>query len=185
MMFPEPGRLSTTICWPTARERRSVTKRQMMSGAEPGANETMTRIGRAGQFCAPVSPKAQHKATSDNARARFFMILTPPPPFSPSSEFHDLLRKLVQLLRDARVADQEIVAAPAVGALGDVGRVAHHVHVLLDRHGFVVADQRPLDHVVALPVRVQSLFLGALVLPHEGVVLGEDLAALRAGLHPG
>src|SRR5712691_6060152 len=181
MMFPEPGRLSTTICWPTARDSRSVTKRQMMSGAEPGANETMTRIGRAGQSCAAAGPVEAASATSSNTHSSFFM----PPPFSSSSELHDLLRKLVQLLRDARVADQEIVAAPAVGALGDVGRVAHHVHVLLDRHGLVVANQGPLDHVVALAVRVQALFLGTPVLPHEGVVLGEDLAALRPRLHPG
>jgi len=101
-----------------------------------------------------------------------------------STVLYDLLRKLVQLLRNARVADQEIVAAPAVGALGDVGRVAHHVHVLPYHHGFVVPDKRALDHVVALPVGVQALLLGTLVLLHEGVVFREDLAALRAGLHP-
>src|SRR5713101_3907830 len=174
MMFPEPGRLSTTICWPSARERRSVTKRQMMSGAEPAGNETITLIGRVGQdwVWACARPALPARAASNSARTGMFIRSS----LSLSAQFENLLRKLVQLLRDARVADQEIVAAPAVGARGDVGRVADHVHVLLYRHGLVVADQGALDHVVALAVRVQALLLRAPVLLHEGIVLGEDLA---------
>src|SRR5882672_12171100 len=127
-----------------------------MSGEAPADWERIHFTGLFGQSCAAAGPVEAASATSSNTHGSFFM----PPPFSTSSEFHDLLRKFVQLLRDARVADQEIVAAPAVGALGDVGRVAHHVHVLPYHHGFVVPDKRALDHVVALPVGVQALLLG-------------------------
>src|SRR6267143_2765684 len=175
MMFPDPGRLSTTIDCPTARDSRSVTKRQTMSGAEPAAKDTMTWMGRVGQLCAAAGQVAAASATSSSARS--FMIPSLP-------ELYDLLRKPVQLLRHARVADQEIIAAPAVGALGDIGRVAHHVHVFPYHHRFIVPDKRALDHIVALAVRVQALLLGTLVPLHESVVLGEDLAAFRTGLHP-
>src|SRR5882762_787002 len=174
-MFPEPGRLSTTIDCPSARDSRPVTKRQTMAGAEPAAKDTITRMGFVGQLCAAAGQVAAASATSISARS--FTI-------SSLLELYDLLRKPVELLRHARLADQEIVAAPAVGALGDVGRVAHHVHVLPYHHRLVVPDKRTLDHIVALAVRVQALLLGTLVPLHESVVLGEDLAAFRARLHP-
>src|SRR5258708_34581091 len=147
-----------------------------MSGEAPAGWERIHFTGLLGQSWAAAGQIAAASAASSSVRDRFFMIAS-------LSQFYDLLRKPVQLLRHARFSYQEIVAAPAVGALGDVGRVAHHVRVLQDRHGLVVADERPLDHIVALAVGVQALFLGTPVLLHEGVVLGEDLAALRAGLH--
>src|SRR5581483_1792498 len=174
-MLPLPGRLSTTNCCPSAFPRRSVTRRQIVSGAPPAACETMTFTGRLGHACAWAHAAAAAESATRSARSTFLFISS-----SSSSQLDDLLRKAVQLLRRARVADQPIVAAPAEGALGDVGRVAHHVHALGDRHGLVVPHERTLDHVVALAVRMQAPLLGPLVALHERVVLGEDVAALRA-----
>src|SRR3954469_23741411 len=171
MTLPLPGRLSTTNCWPSARPRQSVIRRQIVSGAPPAACDTMTFTGRAGHDWAPADAAERPSAAPTRRPSTRSVLIAPS-----SSQFDDLLREAVQLLRRAGLADQPVVAAPAEGALGDVGRVAHHVHVLLDGHALVVPHERPLDHVVALAVRVEAPFLRALVPLHERVVLGEDLA---------
>ena len=56
------------------------------------------------------------------------------------------------------------------------------VHVLLDRHRLVVANERPFDQIVALAVAMQPLLLRPAVLAHEIVVGGEDVFARGAGL---
>src|SRR4051812_17152250 len=121
-MLPLPGRFSTTNCWPSARDRRSVTSRQMVSGAPPAACDTITFTGRAGHdvdgawACAHAAVAAS-AAPIRRLNRRFAFI-----GYS-SSQLDDFLGEAVQLLGDAGVADQVVVAAPAEGALGDVRRV--------------------------------------------------------------
>src|SRR5689334_20058233 len=139
MTFWPPGRLSTTTCWLQAFASPSAISRALMSGEEPGGCDRIQCTGRAGKSCAIACPNAAHRVETTTIRTNV-LIASPP-----LADLEDLLREPVQPLGDAVVADQEIVAAPAVGALRDVGRVAHHVHVLLDLHGLVVAHQRALD----------------------------------------
>src|SRR2546423_10346429 len=77
-MLPEPGRLSTTMVCLSARDRRSVTKRHTMSGAEPAGNETMTLIGFAGQPCALAGQVATSVAVAPRARPARLPILSSP-----------------------------------------------------------------------------------------------------------
>ena len=82
----------------------------------------------------------------------------------------------------AVVADDVVVAHPRHDPFQHVGGVDDDVHVLLYGHGLVVAHQGALDHVVALAVAVQPLFLGTAVAAHEIVVGLPDVPARRAGL---
>src|SRR3954467_8816940 len=63
MMLPPPGLLSTTTCWPSARDSFSAIRRQMISGVPPAACDTMNLIGRAGQLCAATWSDAASKAS--------------------------------------------------------------------------------------------------------------------------
>ena len=56
------------------------------------------------------------------------------------------------------------------------------VHVGANRHRFVEADQRPLDHVITLTVEMDALLLGPAVLAHETVVVVPDRRWIRSGL---
>ena len=87
----------------------------------------------------------------------------------------------MQAFGDAGLADQEVVAAPAVGALGHIGRVGRQHHVFTQGHGFVKTHQRALHHVVTLAVAVQAFFLRPAVLAHVLVVGLPDVLAGRAG----
>src|SRR5579884_3505552 len=69
-----------------------------------------------------------------------------------SAELGDDFREVVQPLARPVRADQIIVADPRHHVAADVGRVHHDVHVLGDRHRLVVANERPLDQIVALAV---------------------------------
>ena len=60
----------------------------------------------------------------------------------------------------------------------------HDAHALGDRHGFVAADQRPLDHVVTLTVGEEPPFLWIAPAGHIGVVGLGDIGAARPGLEP-
>src|SRR3954462_6600269 len=78
------------------------------------------------------------------------------------------LRNLVNPLH-AGLPDQEVVADPGEASASDMLRMDRHIHVFLNGHGLVAADQRPLHQIVALAVRVEAVLLVALVLAHEGV----------------
>src|SRR5256885_17123688 len=82
-MLPEPGRLSTTMVCLSARDRRSVTKRHTMSGAEPAGNETMTLIGFAGQVCALAGQVAASVAIARSGCRGGPPNFSPPPPAHP------------------------------------------------------------------------------------------------------
>ncbi len=56
------------------------------------------------------------------------------------------------------------------------------VHVLLDTHGLVGADERPLDQVVALPVGIEPKLRRQATAAHVIVVLGGDLGTGSARL---
>src|SRR5262249_9416583 len=105
-------------------------RRALMSGEEPGGCDRIQCTGRLGNSCACTA--ATHRGK--RATARTIDLISPP-----LANLEYFLRELVQPLGHAVLADHEIIAAPAVGALGDVRRVAHDVHVLLYGHGLVVA----------------------------------------------
>src|SRR3954469_22083365 len=77
MMLPPPGLLSTTTCWPSARDSFSAIRRQMISGVPPAAWDTMNLIGRAGQLCAATWSDAASKASAP-ANARNTLCTKPP-----------------------------------------------------------------------------------------------------------
>ena len=62
------------------------------------------------------------------------------------------------------------------------GRMKADVHVPVELHVVVVANERPLDHVIALAMAVQPRLLVHAALLHPGVVLGEDFLRRGAGL---
>src|SRR5262245_38114584 len=93
MTLAPPGRFSTTICWPSARDSRSVTIRQMMSGVPPAEAETMPRLGPSGQPGAPAIWGAAVTAVSvrmsghnRQRRAAFIIFL---PSFLPPHREHE------------------------------------------------------------------------------------------------
>ena len=77
MTFPPPGLLSTTTCWPSARDSFSAINRQMISGVPPAAWETMNLIGRVGQLCAETCSDAVSRA-SVPANAPISLCTKPP-----------------------------------------------------------------------------------------------------------
>ena len=95
---------------------------------------------------------------------------------------HYVLGELVQPVAGAVAADEVVVAQPVEIAAVDIGRMHDDVHVLLDGHRLVVADQRTLDQIVALAVAIEPRLLGPAVLAHEVVEGLPDILAGRAGL---
>src|SRR6185437_13565689 len=122
--------------------------------------------------------KAAALMNSERRRGRFMQRRRLP-------EFRDDFRELMQPFARAVGADEPVIAKPRHRAAADIGRVHDNIHVFLDRHWLVVADQRPLDQVVALAVAVQALLLGPAVLAHEFVIGGEYVLAGSAGLEQG
>ena len=79
-------------------------------------------------------------------------------------------------------SDQIIVAHPGQDAAANISRMHDDIHVAFDAHRLVLADQRPLDEIVALAVTMQPLFFRPPVLAHERVIFVEDVFAGRARL---
>src|SRR5713226_3858910 len=75
--------------------------------------------------------------------------------FMRALHLEDLLRGLVQARTRATRLDEIIVADHGEDRRGLVAGMNREVHVLLDYHRFVGADQRPLDEVVALAVAIE------------------------------
>src|SRR5262245_38248848 len=150
MTLAPPGRFSTTICWPSARDSRSVTIRQMMSGVAPAAVETMTRIGRSGQLCAPALTAVSARTSGSSRQRRAAFILSLLPLFLAPDREHELARnagerrtipaaKLQVLQRHGELecgerAGRDLGADGAAQQAGDPGAVAHH---LLHGSGFL------------------------------------------------
>src|ERR1700687_6230497 len=98
------------------------------------------------------------------------------------SHFYNLFRKLVQAVAWAVAADQIVAAQPVEITGVDIGWMHDDVHVLFDGHRLVVADQRPLDQIVALAVAVKPRLHRPAILAHEGVEAVPDILAGRARL---
>ena len=79
-------------------------------------------------------------------------------------------------------SDQVIVAHPGQDAAANISRMHDDIHVAFDAHRLVLADQRPLDEIVALAVTVQPLFFRTTVLVHKHVIFFENIFAARARL---
>src|SRR6266702_3846843 len=81
IVWPAPGRLSTTNCWPSDSESLCATERAMMSVPPPAAEGTMKRTGLAGYAvwaAAPSDNRANRKGEevpSSGMRRSFFRAL--------------------------------------------------------------------------------------------------------------
>src|SRR5712691_2132514 len=81
IIWPAPGRLSTTNCWPSDSESLCATERAMMSVPPPAAEGTMKRTGFAGYAvwaAAPSDNRANRKSEgvpSGGMRRPFFRAL--------------------------------------------------------------------------------------------------------------
>src|SRR6187397_1510423 len=89
-----------------------------------------------------------------------------------SSEFEDFLFRRVQAGARAIRLDKIIVANDRKDRVILEARMHREIHVLGDGHVFVVTDQRTLDHVVALSVRIEPDLGGETMRDHVGVMRG-------------
>ena len=95
-----------------------------------------------------------------------------------SVDLVNLLLGLVHVLDRSVRMSEEIIADEHEIGLGGETRVDRDAHVGRDRDGLVVAQERPLDHVVALAVAVEPLLGWRPPAFHERVV---SLVDVRAG----
>src|SRR5262245_38435104 len=75
--------------------------------------------------------------------------------FMDASNLEDLLRDLVQARAHAVGLDEIIVADHGKDRVRLVTRMDGEIHVFLDQHGLIAADQRPFHEVVALAVAIE------------------------------
>src|SRR5262249_4600512 len=99
-----------------------------------------------------------------------------------ASDLEDLLRSLVQAVAWAAGLDEVIVADHGEDRRRLIARMNGKVHVFLDRHGLVTADQRPLHEIVSLAVAIEPQLRRQVAAAHVIVVALRDLGARRAGL---
>src|SRR5262249_40654445 len=75
--------------------------------------------------------------------------------FMGASNLEDLLRGLMQARAHAVELDEIIVADHGEDRGRLVARMDREIHVLLDQHRLIAADQRPFHEVVALAVAIE------------------------------
>ena len=66
----------------------------------------------------------------------------------------DFLRHVVNALARSVLANDIVITYPRPDVRRHMSRMANDVHVLLDAHGLIVADQGPLHHIIALTMTV-------------------------------
>src|SRR6185312_16335117 len=182
-MPPAPPMFSTITVWPRISPMRCAITRPSTSVGPPAANGMIIVTARSGKPAAPAVPVSARKPASAAAITVLYIVtVTPLDGKFGLSGFDYLFRKLMQAIAGSVAADKVIVAQPVQVAAVNVGGVDDDVHVLLDRHRFVVAHQRPLDQVVPLAVAIEPRFRRPAILAHEGIELVPDVFARRARL---
>src|SRR5215510_5333550 len=102
--------------------------------------------------------------------------------FMRASNLEHLLRGLVQAFARPIRPDQIVVADHCEDRRAFIGWMDGEIHVCFDIHRLVGADQRPLDEIVALAVRVEAKLRREAVVAHVVVVLGGNLSRRCSGL---
>src|SRR5215831_15772020 len=95
-----PDLFSTTICWPSARERYSPMTRVATSVEPPAGNGTMKRTGRFGHSCAFAVGMATRIASNATTRRNFTIGKWSRSPYGSSAILSVVLRSRQQRRRD-------------------------------------------------------------------------------------
>src|SRR5581483_6530135 len=182
---------------------RPATSRPSTSVGPPAANGMTIVIAWLGKLSALAAAANASVAAAASAAASLIFMGVPPLPRLLAcrhlkvnltvrrnavasgerlTEFRQFFREVVQALAGAVRPDQVIVAVPRQHTAFEIGRMDDDVHVDLDIHRLVAADERPLDEIVALAVAMQTLFFRPAVLAHEIVVGCEHILASGAWL---
>src|SRR5882757_2754004 len=98
------------------------------------------------------------------------------------SYFKDLLGCLMQARARSAGLDEIVVADHREDRWRLIAGMDRKVHVLLDPHGLVGADERPLDQIVTLTVGIEAKLRRQPAAAHIVVMLGGDLGAGGARL---
>src|SRR5438034_69103 len=101
--------------------------------------------------------------------------------FMEVSDFEHLLRGLVQAIARAVGLDEIIIADHGEDRRGLVTRMHRKVHVPLNRHALIAADQRPFHQIVALAVSIKPQLRRQFAAAHVIIVALRDGGKVIAG----